>query len=464
MPGFEITGPDGNIYAFPEGTDREVMRAAMTKRFPKQPEPGLEANVEDAGRSFARGAGRGVFQMAGAPADLGGLAQSGVDALQRWSTGLPQEELERRRGAPVISKEALQNAGSEALIKDAAAGKGALPALPGLDYKPKTALGEAANTAGEMLPNMLAGPGGLARRFIQGVAVPTAGAETAHAAAEKYAPSWEPYSRAIGAVGGSLLGAAAGRIATPHPATPEHLRNVGVLDEHGVPMTAGQRSGSTGLKYIESELGQDRFPGQVMEDQKRTFTAEALRTAGADADHAYPQVMQDNATRLGNEFTDLAAHNAIDMNNGANNLRILDVMRRRGPDLSETERNSIVNLGQHIFQSVDQNGYLPGEMYQSLRTRIREMTPDTGKTAYGNTLRDLRRALDDSMESSIAASNPADLGRWQQANRHWGNMKTQGKPSPPPAKTGPKGSSRQAARDRHPCRYRTRERHSGAAT
>ncbi len=35
MPDIRITGPDGNVYRFKEGTSRETMRAAMAKRFPK---------------------------------------------------------------------------------------------------------------------------------------------------------------------------------------------------------------------------------------------------------------------------------------------------------------------------------------------------------------------------------------------------------------------------------------------
>ena len=35
MPDIRVTGPDGNVYRFKEGTSRETMRAAMAKRFPK---------------------------------------------------------------------------------------------------------------------------------------------------------------------------------------------------------------------------------------------------------------------------------------------------------------------------------------------------------------------------------------------------------------------------------------------
>lgn len=37
MPDIIVVGPDGKEYAFPEGTPRETMRAAMEKRFPKPP-------------------------------------------------------------------------------------------------------------------------------------------------------------------------------------------------------------------------------------------------------------------------------------------------------------------------------------------------------------------------------------------------------------------------------------------
>jgi hypothetical protein len=37
MPDIIIEGPDGNSYAFPEGTSREVMRTAMRRRFPPPP-------------------------------------------------------------------------------------------------------------------------------------------------------------------------------------------------------------------------------------------------------------------------------------------------------------------------------------------------------------------------------------------------------------------------------------------
>jgi hypothetical protein len=53
MPDIIIEGPDGNSYAFPEGTSREVMRTAMQRRFPPPTPQAKRRNEEEAFRQRA---------------------------------------------------------------------------------------------------------------------------------------------------------------------------------------------------------------------------------------------------------------------------------------------------------------------------------------------------------------------------------------------------------------------------
>lgn len=182
--------PDGTRVWFPEGTSREVMKAALEKRFPKTgkgiagtifenvvgsgeidtPGERFGAAVNDTGKALFRGIGRGAMGLVTLPQTLGGFADAGM---------------ERVTGAPMQS--ALPDAGAMAMQSYNGTFTG----------RPETTAGEYAETVGEFLPGALLG-GGVRQMIAAGM-----GSEAAGQATE--GTKLEPWAR----VGGGILGGGA---------------------------------------------------------------------------------------------------------------------------------------------------------------------------------------------------------------------------------------------------------------
>ncbi len=94
----EVEAPDGSIVEFPEGTSREVMAAAMAKRFGAPASKGVEPSAPAAAAAPAVD-GRKAFEselkeyyagLKGAPLDPGRLTQLG----EKYLGGAPSNILE----------------------------------------------------------------------------------------------------------------------------------------------------------------------------------------------------------------------------------------------------------------------------------------------------------------------------------------------------------------------------------
>jgi hypothetical protein len=74
------------------------------------------------------------------------------------------------------------------------------------------------------------------------------------------------------------------------------------------------------------------------------------------------------------------------------------------------------------------NGQIPGDVYQSLRSRMESeardllRSTDTAAREAGQTIRAMRGALDGAMERGIARNNPADLGAWREVRNEYRNL------------------------------------------
>ena len=139
------------------------------------------------------------------------------------------------------------------------------------------------------------------------------GSGTGAATANALAPG-NPIAEIAGQVlGGGLSGlsrAGSRKVITPNPSSPERLLAADNMAAEGVGLTAGQRTGSRGLKYAESELG-GAAAQNMMEDQAQQFTQAALRRAGINAERATPEVINDAYRGMGQEFDTLAANTTL---------------------------------------------------------------------------------------------------------------------------------------------------------
>jgi hypothetical protein len=219
----------------------------------------------------------------------------------------------------------------------------------------------------------------------------------------------------------SVAGSAVRRAVSPFLTNPERTRAADYLADEGVGLTAGQRTGNRSLQYAESELGGQRG-ADMMERQGEQFTSAALRRAGMDANRATPETIDGGFRSISEQFDDLASRNEIlpdtqlaqDLGTTVREYFSMVPESARAPVVMDMARDLGRTLGQ---------GPLNGAAYQAARSRLDKaarssaLDPQLQQALYG-----LRNSLDDGMERSIAATNPADAGAWREARRQYRNM------------------------------------------
>jgi hypothetical protein len=374
-------------------------------------QPDKPGYVEDSGRSLLSGIRQGVEGTLGMFGDAA--------SLQGKAAGWIAEKL----GA---SPETAQN------VSSVARRVSPVPFAPSTDelrtvtnmgigeaYQPQTVPGEYARTVGQFLPGAVMGAGSIPQRMVGQVLLPALGSETAGQLTKGSAA--EPYARIAGGVAGAMVPSLASRLISPLPTSPERQNLVRALQDEGVDLTAGQATGRNALRYAESELGggaAERF----METQGEQFTSAALRRAGIDARRATPDVIDDAFTRIGQQFDDLAARNRIVTDQQlVQDLRT--TLNEYGSLVPESARAPIVrDITADIADAALKRGGVSGETYQSVTSRLARAARGTKDPELGTALRGLREALDDAMERSISANNPADAGAWQEARNQYRNM------------------------------------------
>jgi hypothetical protein len=222
------------------------------------------------------------------------------------------------------------------------------------------------------------------------------------------------------------IGATVGKVISPMGAAPERQAAIDVLSREGVPVSAGQKSGSKALQYAESFFGDAPLAGgkatRAMDQQAEAFTNAIMKRVGGSG-RATPDAIKEASDRIGNQFSGLSARNTLraDTQMAQDLGRVLNEYDIVLP----TEQKQIVgNLASDIVDRIKKgNGALPGKDYQTIRSRLTKAASkaQSGDTQFAEALRGMRDTLDDAMERSIA---PADAGAWGAARQQYGNLKT----------------------------------------
>lgn len=407
MPIFEIQDQAGKTY---EVDAPDMMTAA--KAFQGYSPP---TTSEDVIKSTGSGLASGATKLAGLIPDIASLTKGAAnkylfDPLLNATLG-PPKALPPDQQPPDINK----TFGSANIQKT-------VEGLTGDFYEPQTTAGKYARSIGEALPGSVLAPGSAAARLSSGVG---AGAGSEALGQLTAGTAYEPYARIGGALLGGMAPYAAGRAITPIPSNPQRDRLVQILNDEGVnSLTAGQRTGSKRLQYLEDATGNAPLAGsgasRIQEEGQRQFTEAAMRRAGAGPD-ATPEVLFNNNQRLGNEFQRLSANNTLTPDNQFVN-DIVDAARnyRRVPD--SQQRQMVQGYIDDIVQHVN-NGGMPGPQYQEMRSRLSRQANSLRQSdpTLSEALRDTRNALDNAMGRSIS---PADQEAWQAARAQYGAQKT----------------------------------------
>jgi hypothetical protein len=221
------------------------------------------------------------------------------------------------------------------------------------------------------------------------------------------------------------VGTAVGRgIITPvaNRLSPEQQRLAAQAAAEGINLTAGQQTGSKPLQAAESVFQQLPFTAgrqnAIREAQQQAFNTAVLGRAGVNANAAAPDVLDDAARALGQQFEQLSAQTTVNLDNAfLNDLQ--DAATRYGTKLPTNVRP--------IFQSyiddiLTQGNAMAGNVYQQARSDLTRQAKSLNNSDPGlaTALRAVRDALDDAAERSM----PANLqDAWQTTRRQYANLK-----------------------------------------
>ena len=237
---------------------------------------------------------------------------------------------------------------------------------------------------------------------------------------------------ALGAATGGVVGVAAPYVAagasnlarravSPFTAAPERQAAISTLEREGVPLTAGQRTGSERLRYRESELGGNRAD-DIMRQQGEAFTDAAMRRAGASG-LANSDNLAGNQARLGQGFNDVSARNTLTADQQFLG-DMVGTLREYNRVLPSEQKQILGNIASDIGDRIKAGGgRISGDDYQTIRSRLTKRAHNAriNDPELADAYRGLRNSLDSAMDRSI---RPEDAGIWAGLRREYGNQKT----------------------------------------
>ncbi|QLH13576.1 hypothetical protein HYQ43_04670 [Paracoccus pantotrophus] len=231
----EVELPDGTIAEFPDGTSRDVMKAALQKRFgsqqlaqPERPQPGSlldfpqiepQPNVaQDMAAAGAAGLSRGATGILDLPGMIFG-AGSRAGSWVAEKTGLASPEEAQAAHQMMTGAADVSRFGSGDKYRQAAA-----EATGGAtEFRGDTTAGQYAGTAGEFVPGALLGPGSAVKNALAYGVVPGLASEGAGQLTEGTA--LEPYARAVAPIVAALAASKVVQPAAPKAPTVDDLKS-----------------------------------------------------------------------------------------------------------------------------------------------------------------------------------------------------------------------------------------------
>lgn len=436
MATFEITGPDGKKYRV-TGETAEGALSALQKHLGAAPKPSfgqtlyenvigsgevdtpgerLGQSINDAGKAFFAGLGRGAAAIPDLPGKLvnaGGGVLSG--ALEASGAVSPQTVGMMRDAIPMLTPFGSGETATDAL-RSVTGGAS--------DYRGGTTAGQYAGTVGEFVPGALVA-GGLGAVPQFAVAPGVASEFAGRATKGKKLPDWvpliggsdaEPVARMAAAVAAPFAVDAARRIVTPNPADPARIAAAERLKEEGVDVTAGQRAGNSALRYQEDAAART---SRIAEGQNEQFTAAALKRIGETATRADPETMARAYGRIGGMFDDLAARNTVVADTALMD-DVKDAFEQYARLTNKSAQSPIVKSALQRVQNAFSSGKpLAGAEYQTLRSDLGVVSRGSDAT-LSQAAKKIVEALDEGLGRTLqAAGNTDDLALYATARQQY---------------------------------------------
>jgi len=216
------------------------------------------------------------------------------------------------------------------------------------------------------------------------------------------------------------------------PMPPNEIRrgNVQRLENEGIPISPGQRSGApltqtmeSTMAYLPSSAGQT---ARFQDLQQRAYTKALLRRAGIDSDVASQEVLRNGRNRF-NQAYDYLEQNTRLMG-GSETLfnRLAQVERQYGQGFSDQMKRTFRTMRDDLLGWAAGTPS-PGQTYQRMQEELiaeiskAGISDSPGSERYRQALLGLRRGLTDLMEENTP---PEIAQQWRQINREYAIFKT----------------------------------------
>lgn len=408
----------GSVPPLPPGF---VLQSQPQQDAPPLPPGFVLAEQPSIGQSFARGVGLGVRNvMEGAANSLPGMVYDAIaPAMPRipftapqptvtaaeWATraanalGLPTPETEtEQRNAAIIQP-----------VTGAVASMGGGAALANLGQQAGSTV---AQTFGQMLatqPLTQAASAGVGGYVADATDSPVAGMAASLAT---------PFA---------IAGARRAITPIPNVNSPGRQALVAGAEREGIPLTAGQATGSRFLQNVESQFEQLPFTAgpqsAIRDNQQRAFIEAAMRRAGEVADDTSPATINAARNRIGQTIGQIANRNTLRFTPQLDSelQQIEDSLRFIPAEAAGPVRARIEQLRGMASPSAAPGvpPTVPGASYRMLDSALGRSIRSTNNGDLRAALGDLRERLRTAMDASIS---PADAADWQRARREYANL------------------------------------------
>jgi hypothetical protein len=312
-----------------------------------------------------------------------------------------------------------------------------------LDYAPQTTAGKFARSVGEFVPGAVAGPvksvPGLLGNVAKFAVAPGLVGEGAGELAESAGLSPEKAAIArmvagLAAPGVAHFATSPNRVGGPAASEASHAGQVARLEQEGLPVSAGERADSSGLRYAE-----DAFNHNAYKEKMEAVTRAATRQVGNGRGGTYETPIMERAghntldtmlSETGQRIGDLAARNTFhpDANLGVDIMNLRQHYTTNPGLYDEAAVKSLNAAADKLRDAMSTNAarsggqpYLTGNQYHNIYSDVRRLARETDNPQRAGMLNEFANALGENMERSIARTNPADAGKWAEANKDYRN-------------------------------------------
>lgn len=389
MRTYTITGPDGKDYSIdgPEGATRDQVIAKIKERLGSKP----PTNLSDPYTATAQKQSALENLLAGAGGAIHGMYLGGKQMLGKAT---PQE------------------------LADHAA------AMKGLRSTTSGSIGEfGGNVAAGAVPAILA----------PGLAATYAGSAAIGGLQGALQPTSEDQSRlqniglgAAGGAAGNAIGRGISNLIQPIPRLPNASKNLAeeAANRIGMPLTAGDKTGSIGMQQVEDLLS--RTPGsagamrRIYDLKQKAINMAAAKSIGESADNISEPVFAAAKARLGDEFNKLSANAQVMI--GDDFMQALAKIKSGNDQLGAFRNTNIDTLIDQGLELAKQ-GKLEGKAYQTLRSKLSDRASDAFKSSnseLGQAIKTVRDALDTSARNGM---DDATKNAWDTVRRQYANLK-----------------------------------------